>query len=190
MCQWVCPLVSISPIIYKQLFCTKVFCAAFICLQFGFVIFWRKSFGAKAAHKMLVKLTPGRDGGLLCSWFRDEQYKFEAYLVVSDFVQRKVLDLNERRRTRCRHDGLVFVQPDTSGKVGEHGASFNLKLKPSVAFKQVTMFQGQAPAESSVVISAGKLVIIYQGPHSQWLYFFVSYEWTQQARVFVPSKPF
>jgi hypothetical protein len=30
-----------------------------ICLQFGFVIFWQKDFGAKAANKMLVKLTPG-----------------------------------------------------------------------------------------------------------------------------------
>ncbi len=30
-----------------------------MCLQFRFVIFWRKDFGAKAAHKMLVKLTPG-----------------------------------------------------------------------------------------------------------------------------------
>ncbi len=29
-----------------------------MCLQFGFVIFWQKDFGAKAAHKMLVKLTP------------------------------------------------------------------------------------------------------------------------------------
>jgi hypothetical protein len=28
-----------------------------MCLQFGFVIFWQKEFGAKAAHKMLVKLT-------------------------------------------------------------------------------------------------------------------------------------
>jgi hypothetical protein len=37
----------------------KVFCATFMCLQFGFVIFWQKDFGAKAAHKMLVKLTPG-----------------------------------------------------------------------------------------------------------------------------------
>jgi hypothetical protein len=46
---------SISPIFYKQLFNTKVLCAAFMCLQFGFVIFWRKDFGAKAAHKMLVK---------------------------------------------------------------------------------------------------------------------------------------
>ncbi len=27
-------------------------------LQFGFVKFWQKDFGAKAAHKMLVKLTP------------------------------------------------------------------------------------------------------------------------------------
>jgi len=29
------------------------------CLEFGFVIFWQKDFGAKAAHKMLVKLAPG-----------------------------------------------------------------------------------------------------------------------------------
>jgi hypothetical protein len=28
-------------------------------LQFGFVIFWRKDFGAKATHKMLVKMPPG-----------------------------------------------------------------------------------------------------------------------------------
>jgi hypothetical protein len=33
----------------------KVFCVAFMCLQFGFVIFWQNDFGAKAAHKMLVK---------------------------------------------------------------------------------------------------------------------------------------
>ena len=37
----------------------KVFCAAFMCLQFEFAIFWQKDFGAKVAHKMLVKLTPG-----------------------------------------------------------------------------------------------------------------------------------
>jgi hypothetical protein len=29
-----------------------------MCLQLGFVIFWQKDFGATAAHKMLVKLTP------------------------------------------------------------------------------------------------------------------------------------
>jgi hypothetical protein len=45
--------VSISPIFYEQLFHMKVFCAAFMCLQFGFVIFCRKDFGTKAAHKML-----------------------------------------------------------------------------------------------------------------------------------------
>ncbi len=50
---------SISPIFYKQLFHTKVLCAPFMCLQFGFVIFWQKNFGTKVAHKMLVKLTPG-----------------------------------------------------------------------------------------------------------------------------------
>jgi len=51
---------SISPIFYKQLFHTKVLCALFMCLQFGFVFFWRKDLGAKAAYKMLVKLTPGQ----------------------------------------------------------------------------------------------------------------------------------
>ncbi len=50
---------SISLIFYEQFFHTKVFYAAFMCFQFGFVIFWRKDFGAKAVHKMLVKLTPG-----------------------------------------------------------------------------------------------------------------------------------
>jgi hypothetical protein len=50
--------VSTSPLIYEQLFHTKVFCAAFMYLQFEFVIFWQKDFSAKAALKMLVKLTP------------------------------------------------------------------------------------------------------------------------------------
>ncbi len=36
---------------------------AFMCLQVGFVIFWRKDLGAKAANKMLVKLTPGGSVG-------------------------------------------------------------------------------------------------------------------------------
>jgi hypothetical protein len=49
--------VSISPIFYEQLFHIKVFCTAFMCIQFGFVIFRQKDIGAKAAHKMLVKLT-------------------------------------------------------------------------------------------------------------------------------------
>jgi hypothetical protein len=40
-------------------FHNKVFCAAFMCLQFGFEIFWQKDFCSKAAHKMLVILTPG-----------------------------------------------------------------------------------------------------------------------------------
>jgi hypothetical protein len=33
-----------------------------MCLKFGFVIFWQKDFGTKAAHKMLVKLTPAYYG--------------------------------------------------------------------------------------------------------------------------------
>jgi hypothetical protein len=61
--------VSISPTFYEQLLrqnpfakklqtqIAKVLCTAFKCLQFGFVIFWQRDFGTKAAHKMLVKLT-------------------------------------------------------------------------------------------------------------------------------------
>jgi hypothetical protein len=30
-----------------------------MCLKLGFVFFWQNDFGTKAAHKMLVKLTPG-----------------------------------------------------------------------------------------------------------------------------------
>jgi len=38
-------------------FCIKEFQAAFFNSQFGFEIFWHKNIGAKAAHKMLMKLT-------------------------------------------------------------------------------------------------------------------------------------
>jgi len=47
-----------SSFFYKSVcFFTKVFCAAFIFLLFGFEIFWQKNFGAKAASKTLGKLT-------------------------------------------------------------------------------------------------------------------------------------
>jgi len=53
--------VSISPTFYAQLFCTKVFRAAFLYLWLRFVLFWRKEIGTKAACKMLVKLTKGHN---------------------------------------------------------------------------------------------------------------------------------
>ncbi len=56
-CWWNWLQVSISTKFYKQLFHTKVFCSAFLYLQFGFVIIFWKNIGAKVAHKMLVKLT-------------------------------------------------------------------------------------------------------------------------------------
>ncbi len=40
----------------SSFFVQKVFCVALMCLQFGFVNFWRNDFGTKFAHKMLVKL--------------------------------------------------------------------------------------------------------------------------------------
>ena len=49
--------VLISPTFYAQLFCTKVFWAAFLYLRLRIVFFWHKEMGANAEHKMLVKLT-------------------------------------------------------------------------------------------------------------------------------------
>jgi len=48
---------EILPTFYEHLFRTKVFWKAFMCLPFGYVIFWGKEIGAKADRKMLVKLT-------------------------------------------------------------------------------------------------------------------------------------
>ena len=53
----------------SSFFCTKVFCAALMRLQFGFVTFWRKEIGAKAARKMLVKLAIGLFK--FCRWLRE-----------------------------------------------------------------------------------------------------------------------
>ena len=49
---------SISPTFYEQLFRTNYFRAAFLYLHCRFKLFRRKEIGAKAAPKMLVKLTP------------------------------------------------------------------------------------------------------------------------------------
>jgi len=37
------PGVNFTNIFYELLFCTKVFCTAFLYLQFGVVIFWQKN---------------------------------------------------------------------------------------------------------------------------------------------------
>jgi hypothetical protein len=47
----------------SSFFIGKFFGIAFMRSQFGFVIFWQKDFGAKAAHKIVVKLTSGGTGG-------------------------------------------------------------------------------------------------------------------------------
>jgi hypothetical protein len=44
---------------YATVFCTKVLCAAFLLLHFGFRIFGDKILYKKQAHKTVMKLTPG-----------------------------------------------------------------------------------------------------------------------------------
>ncbi len=53
-----CCQLSISPIFYEQLFHTEVFAQLLCAFNLGL-----KDLGAKAAHKMLVKLTPGGSMG-------------------------------------------------------------------------------------------------------------------------------
>jgi len=48
--------VSMLSTFYKQLFCMKVFCTAFLLLQFRFAIFWLMNIFGKPTRKMLVKL--------------------------------------------------------------------------------------------------------------------------------------
>jgi hypothetical protein len=43
---------------FKSSFFVQSFLRSFYVLTIGFVIFWQTDIGAKAAHKMLVKLTP------------------------------------------------------------------------------------------------------------------------------------
>ena len=47
-------------------FCTKLFCTPFMCLHFGFVIFWQKEIGTKTAlrNDFNVKISPS-----ICSQF-------------------------------------------------------------------------------------------------------------------------
>ncbi len=54
--------VNFIKILLAAFFSTEVFFAAFIYVEFGFVIYWPKNLGAKAARKMLVKSTTGGRG--------------------------------------------------------------------------------------------------------------------------------
>jgi len=76
-----------------------------MCLQFWFVIFWPKDFGAKAAHKMLVKLTPGRPEKNCVIWspclllikftlFMDQQYETWAEFSSIEMIMYKAYIFN------------------------------------------------------------------------------------------------
>jgi hypothetical protein len=62
-----------------------------MCLQFGFVIFWQKDFGAKTAHKMLVKLTPGdKHSSLLRTFVNYGRKKFYEIVTLRSTRLRKI----------------------------------------------------------------------------------------------------
>ncbi len=57
-CQFLSPGVNLTNIL-RAAFSYECFLRSFYVIKIWDVIFWQKRFGAKAAHKMLVKLTPG-----------------------------------------------------------------------------------------------------------------------------------
>ena len=83
------------------LFCTKVFCADSLYLQFVFVSFWQKHTGEKAACRTLVKLTtPGVKNSSLT-------VVVSAYIKICDFLLHHLystyfLKMEDNRYGRCR----------------------------------------------------------------------------------------
>ena len=118
---------SISPIFYKQLFHTKVLCAPFMCLQFGFVIFWRKDFGAKAAHKMLVKLTPGYQRCSLFKWSFNGKRSF--------IILAAVLFHQQRNQEAARK--AIWIRIEEAEFVFQYGINFWRKICCLFLFKKV-----------------------------------------------------
>ncbi len=76
------PPVRVSILLtFLAAFSLNCFFAAFLYLQFGFVIFWCKNIGAKGARKMLIKLTPGRTS---------KTFQSPLYVGVSLYLQVKI----------------------------------------------------------------------------------------------------
>ncbi len=90
-----------------------------MCLQFGFVIFWQKDFGAKAAHKMLVKLTLGSltveplySASLLTDLFSDPVERCPRY----ESRRRRVL--HAELQFRRNHDPRTDDKAETEASAG------------------------------------------------------------------------
>ncbi len=107
--------VSILSTFYQKNFCTKVFRAAFLQLQFCFVIFWCKNICAKAALKMLLKLTIRREGHL----------SFEIFAVLT-FNVVKILDVKAMFERNFRLQETLFNSYNTGR---------SLKYLKTVAFE-------------------------------------------------------
>ncbi len=112
--------------ILQAAFSFESFCAAFMCLQFGFIIFWQKDFGSKAAHKMLVKLTPG--------WKGMSGTNTLAYFASSPVTKKKslmpltVVALSRRSRT----DSLIIYTPPSVAEAA--GATFYIKRSGEIDY--------------------------------------------------------
>ena len=90
-----CQLLSIAPTFYEQLFHTKAFLAAFLFLNFRFVLFWGKEISAKVAHKMLVKLSTVpifTSLALMKKVYFSKQNQFSGFFLPSSLVIRSKLN--------------------------------------------------------------------------------------------------
>ncbi len=66
--------------ILRAAFCMKVFCKAFMCLQFGVITFKQKYIGTKANRKILVKLTTGTSAAaIIQNWTASQQQRHHTH---------------------------------------------------------------------------------------------------------------
>ncbi len=87
---------SISPIFYKQLFHTKVTCTPFMCLQFGFVIFWRKEFWCKSCSWNVGEIDTRKVNTKgWTSAFKLREFKFSKHLKKPDCGKPNLMNMSQ-----------------------------------------------------------------------------------------------
>ena len=95
---------------YRQIFCTKVLCAAFMCLHFGFVCFWQKEIGAKAARKNAGEIDYKRRGPLLRKTSFRSKKRDICFLFCS------FLSINQLCLSGKSNESISFVRRELSKK--------------------------------------------------------------------------
>ncbi len=109
ICWWNQPQILISPTFYK-----KVFSAAFLYLQFGFVVFWQYNIVAKACYKMFYIL--------LSAFLKHFENLLPAYNLGLYFWRKEI---SQNLHVKCNEIGCIRL--NLIPKRFSSGSKFQLK---------------------------------------------------------------